>query len=343
MRRLIIAAAVLTVIGAASPAEAGADLSESFHIDPPETYAELRGLSQKIRQTARINRHFDIEASEIGARAWARAGSGALYVVWAVTAEPSEDPEASIRKAFDLLREAPVMASPQAGSTRELAYEESVEGDLARSKLVWEHLSNETQSSVRATAWASPEGIVHLIRTECVVPTGAEGDAERCEAAQESFRLTDAAGPRRELGELGEAATPSAAGLDVDLDLDPGAEAGEEGDGTDAPPADTTPTLRPPPSEQGRVLYDGGDGEEDRSATLLLILGGLAIVLAVWFTTRARPGETSEDEAEEEGEGAPGEEPEEGEAREGVEEEEEEAEDEAEARDDDASSDEERS
>lgn len=267
-----------------APRAAAADPATAFRVEAPESFAALPGLSEKLATTASQSRHFDVEEVSVAARAFGRAGLGALYVTSLEADAPSPDPEAAIRAALDRVREAPAAASPQAGSTTEVAYEESVADRVAEATHEWHHMSNETIALTRALAWANEDGAVRLVKAECVYPSDADSRGG-CERALASLTLTGDAADRRELGELGASRPPRAA--------EPaGIEALEAAAAEGQPTTSEGPSLRPAPSEGGRVLYQGPEGEAggggERPGLGWIVLGAVLIAGAFWWTTKSR-------------------------------------------------------
>ena len=116
---------------------AAADVVESVSIEPPATYAELPGLSDKVGNVfpgAAL-----VDDADVGAKAWARAGRGALYVIGYHATSSADDPTGAARLAFDRLRARRVAASPE-GSTSETAYAERSGDRVWIAEHEWRHL-----------------------------------------------------------------------------------------------------------------------------------------------------------------------------------------------------------
>lgn len=268
-------AVVALVLALAAPA-AAEDLSDAYRIEVPEAFEPQPRLGESLAATAATSHQLGDLPIDTGAKAWARPGHGALYVTWVAAREPSPEPEAAIRSAFDRVRESPVAASPRAGSTREVAYAEGADDDVAVATLEWHHLSNETVSLTRALAWASPEGAVRLVKAECVHSVADTAARPACEAALASLALEVPAAERRTLGELGASTPPARPSVT--------AGAGELGETA------AGPSIAPPPAASDQVLYRGPGGAESggSSARTWIVIGGALLAVAAWLWWRGR-------------------------------------------------------
>jgi hypothetical protein len=300
---------------ALAPPAAGAEeppapaLPSQLSIDPPAGWDLLPGLSRKIAVTAEQSDYFGAEACESGALAYGRANQGALYLTWVSTLDSVASPESSVRAALDALHEAPYLASPEAGSTQELAYRERSFDGVAEMSFEWAHMANGTVNLTRTLAWRDHKARVHLASAECVLQSESIGESRPlCEKALASLHLEPAAEP----GTLAALPTPRPIGPAARQDFDiPELETPEPG---------SAPSLNAAPQEPGRVLYQGPQSGADEGSNnrLFIGVGVLLLVVAFWLTTRSRPGDPADSGPTEDADGA-GEDAEAGETSEGEE------------------------
>ncbi len=272
---------------AASPASA-----QEYRVTPPAGWLEMPDLAASQDQTMVAGDPFGGLRFEVKVTAHAQPGEGGFYTTWVAALEPAKNLGASVRAALDDGRSARMAASPQAGSTEELSYRESIAGGIAEAQLSWRHLSNETVSHSRALVWASEDGRPRMARAECVLGVSSGTDAQTaCKAALAS--LTPA--PVGKLGNLG--TVPAATRPDERRDPERFRLGGESAEGQSEPSvaseqaasASEGPVLKPPSG--GGVVYrelpDASDGSGGINKALVLI-GGLLLVAAIWYTSRRR-------------------------------------------------------
>jgi hypothetical protein len=280
----IALAALATAAPAATPEVAHAD--HTIDVDGWQLRPEL-GARLAVQLAAQ--RQLDGLAVDLGVDAYASHGGAMLYVTWLRAREPADEPALRVRRAFDELRAAPQHASPLVGSAEIVSWRETVAASLAEGQLVWRHLSNETETRVRALMWMSPDRLLRQVRAECVLATPAtSAAATACDAALGSLRLTIAAAQRGALGVV-----PGAGSLQIS----PTPELAPEIEIDPAPPPDDQPApadvghglpeLAPP--TQGAVLYQAPPAPRPaRDQTLLYVGGAMLLVLGLYLVFRQR-------------------------------------------------------
>jgi hypothetical protein len=255
---------------------------------PPKGWNELPGLAKNVSVTLEQSGSFGELRGRAGAQAFAEPGTGAFYLSWLVADKPAPDKAAALRSALDAVRHSRIAASPDARSTDEVKYSESVNQEIAEATLEWRHVSNETMSLVRAFAWVSPSGAPRLFKGECVVSTTDGKAPPAVEAAcREALAALVAEVPAGERGALGELPAGAAAPATSAGDLLPGEPPPAGGPAADAPPPATVGAA--PPGDQ-KVLYTGPPPEpkSDSMSRWFLILGGALLLGGLYLTWRAR-------------------------------------------------------
>jgi hypothetical protein len=289
MRRWLVVALV-TALGAASAlAQGKGPLAKPAWVkaSPPKGWNELPGLARSVSTTLEQSHSFGDLRGRAGAQAFAEPGTGAFYVSWLVADRAAPDKAQALRGALDAVRHSRIAASPEASSTEELAYKESVTDNMAEAMLEWRHLSNETLSLVRAFAWVSPAGAPRLLKGECVVST-TDGKAPPAveSACREALAALSAAVPPGERGALGDlpagAPAPAPAPDQVEAVESPAA-------GTPADQAKPD-TVGSAPTGDQKILYAGPPKESkgDSMSKWFVLLGGALLVAGLYLTYRAR-------------------------------------------------------
>lgn len=276
-----------------APAAPAAAAPASLTIETPNGWDHLPGLSRTVAQSASETDFFGVdEAFQSGALAYGRANRGALYLTWADTVRTQPSPEASVRAAFDELHQAPYLASPEPGSTQEVAYRERNFDGVAEMQFEWAHMSNGTINVLRALGWKDANNRVHLAVAECVLQSESIGEFRpHCETSLGSLSLTKESGYQA-LSTLPDPKRVGSAAL-ADFEV-PKLKTG------DLSPSDTMSTA---PAQMGEVLYQGRPKtKEDNNNRFLIAIGVLLLGVAVYLTTRSTPGAKGEDQAEDESE-----------------------------------------
>ena len=255
---------------------------------PPKGWNELPGLAKSVSVTLEQSGSFGEVRGRAGAQAFAQPGTGAFYLSWLVADKPAPDKAAALRSALDAVRHSRVASSPDARSTDELRYSESVKQEVAEAVLEWRHVSNETMSLVRAFAWVSPSGAPRLFKGECVVSTTDGKAPPAVEAAcREALAALVAEVPAGERGAIGELPAGAAAPAPAPGELLPGAPPAAGNPRPDAPPPATVGAA---PEGDQKVLYTGPPPEpqSDSMSKWFLILGGALLLGGLYLTWRAR-------------------------------------------------------
>ncbi len=254
---------------------------------PPKGWNELPGLAKSVAVTLEQSSSFGEVRGRAGAQAFAEPGTGAFYLSWLVADKAAPDKAAALRRALDAVRHSRIASSPDAQSTEELKYTESVKDDVAEAALEWRHVSNETMSLVRAFAWVSPAGAPRLFKGECVVST-TDGKAPAAveTACREALAAMSADLPAGERGPLGDLPAGSAAPAPSPDEIAP-AVPGEGQPAATPPPSDR---IGAPPAGDQKVLYTGPPAEpkSDSMSKWFLILGGALLLAGLFLTWRAR-------------------------------------------------------
>jgi hypothetical protein len=252
--------------------------------DAPAGWSENPALSRSVGTALRQARPFGELAARAGAIAYVQGGVGAFYLAWLESDQAAPDAVAAVRAALDHLRESRVLSSPQAHSTEELSYGEELDGGMARARLEWRHLSNETASQVRTAVWLSADGKPRLASAECVASTSAGKTPTAVDkACRDALATFAVAVPAAERGAL--AALP--AGRPVAEPREP-----DEPQAGDAPGSDRArpPSMGPArPGAGDHVLYTGPAGEESEGSRQWMILIGVGLLAAAaYLTLRSR-------------------------------------------------------
>jgi len=295
MRRGVLAVAALVALPAASAlAQRKGPLPKPSwaRATPPKGWNELPGLAKSVSLTLEQSHPFGELRGRAGAQAFADPGTGAFYLSWLVADKPATDKVEVLRSALDSVRHSRVASSPDARSTEELKYSESVKENMAEAVLEWRHISNETMSLVRAFAWVSPAGAPHLLKGECVVSTTDGKAPPAVEAAcREALAAMTADVPAAERGALGDLPAGAAAPPPSDeiAPVEPGAAAPPGGQ-----PSGAGTVGAAPPGDQ-KVLYAGPPAapKGDSMNKWFVALGGLLLAAGLFLTWRARRRGTS--------------------------------------------------
>lgn len=246
---------------------------------PPAGWVENPALSRSVATALRQARPFGELPSRSRAIAYVQPGVGAFYLAWLVVDAPAPDGTAAVRGALDHLRESRVLSSPQANSTEELAYSEELADGMARARLEWRHVSNETLSLVASAVWLSADGKPRLASAECVASTSdGKTPAAVDKACRDAVATFAVAVPPAERGAL--ANLPAGK---------PVAEPEPE------PPAKISDRPSPPsmgparPGAGDHVLYTGPPAAEREGANRWLVMLGVGLLAAAaYLTLRAR-------------------------------------------------------
>lgn len=225
-------------------------------------------------------------------------GADAALVVTEVRAAPAPDADAAqvpgpgqvLRGFLDQLSETPQIAALAPGDTETLRWDQQRTGDAVDARLRWRHSANQTTTLSRAWLYASPERATHMVRADCLIATLAVAEehagGRACLAVLESLRLGDDA--RAPLPEL----PPASAAPGPDATAPP-AEPAPSAPASAPPRASargdyvlTPPSLRAP--GPGQILAVNPQEREQRSPTLLYVLGGALLAIGVLFTLRDR-------------------------------------------------------
>ena len=260
--------------------------------EPPAGWVENPGLSRSVATALRQARPFGELPSRSRAVAYVQPGVGAFYLAWLVVDAPAPDGVAAVRGALDHLRESRVLSSPQANSTEEVGYSEELADGMARARLEWRHLSNETSSLVESAVWLSADGKPRLASAECVASTtGGKTPAAVDKACRDALATFAVTVPAAERGAL--AALP--AGTPVP---EPVAEPEPAAAIADGP---RPPSMGPArPGAGDRVLYTGPPAAEPEGANRWMVMLGIGLlVAAAYLTLRARRRSEAEPETSE--------------------------------------------
>ena len=263
-------------------------LASGYHIDLPAGWDYDREAATALASRLLQERHYDGLRVDLGADAYISSDGGLLYVTWVHASEPADEPELRVRRAFDGMRRGPAAAAAD-GTAELVSWKEDVRDSLAAGELEWRHSSNQTVTLVRALLWVSPDRHLRQVRAECVMR------ADRVEALRPACARTLASltttVPAAERGSLG--AVPASGELRLAA---PGGDAGamllvvESGDDTSGQASLRAPT-------EGGVLYQEPERRESGPDRRLLLVGGaILLAVAVYFTTRRRPGPDPRDE-----------------------------------------------
>lgn len=285
-RALAVVLAMLPAAGAVAQGKGPLPKPPWAKASPPKGWNELPGLAKSVSVTLEQSRAFGDVRSRAGAQAFAQPGTGAFYLSWLVADKAAPDKAGALRSALDAVRHSRIAASPDARSTEELKYSETVNENLAEAVLEWRHVSNETMSLVRAFAWVSPAGAPRLYKGECVVSTTDGKAPAAVEAAcRQALAGLTAAVPAAERGALADLpAGESAPTLSVD----------EVASAAAAPPAAREPpspdTIGAAPSGDQKILYTGPTPapKSDSMSKWFVALGAALLLAGIYLTWRAR-------------------------------------------------------
>jgi hypothetical protein len=261
-RHALITAAALVLgaqVATAAPAWVGVEPPADWHED--DTRAQAIAANERSRMAFGPGTSVEVDSYQ------APGGTAALYVV-TLQGLPAEPPGLIARRQLDALQAAPRDAALEPGQTALVSWDEALEDHVAIGAIEWRHTGNETLTLARALIWADAAGAPRQVTAECAMRADAEVQVRpACEAALASLALTG------ETGERGPLTTEAAASSE-----------GRRGT------ARSGPSLQPAGDHVSRdsaVIAKSERPDGDSSNRWLIILGAVALILAVYLTTRS--------------------------------------------------------
>lgn len=277
-KRCFASAVLVAAVCAAVAAAAIAEEPRVFSMATPAQWDQDIDLASNLAKLLGQTVHLGELEKTGGAAAYVKPGTGGLYISWLQATEKSDAPEPIIRKSLDELRGAVDEAGLEAGQVEELEYSEHRKGNVIEARMAWRQKENETITVSRTFVWRNKQGLLRLLRGECLFAEAKRDPvAEICRSALST--LTSSEIEKGDVGELGEVAQPADDSAAEPAAVDAGAAGGSGSSEAD---------LRKP-------LYQDSDSKKSNRSNLWIFLVGAALIAFAFYAgTRTGRGASPE-------------------------------------------------